>query len=79
MQSHGKTQAQWAISPSQRVNSDPLLDCLVILTEYFGTPCSAEALSAGLPITEAVLPPELLPQAASRAGLTAKTKPQRFR
>ena len=72
MQSHGKAQAQWAISPSQRVNSDPLLDCLVILTEYFGTPCSSEALSAGLPITEAVLPPELLPQAASRAGLTAK-------
>jgi ATP-binding cassette subfamily C protein LapB len=72
LQSQGKAQAQWAISPSQRVNSDPLLDCLVILTEHFGTPCSAEALSAGLPITEAVLSPELLPQAASRAGLTAK-------
>jgi len=63
---------QWSISPSQRIGSDPLLDCLVILTEHFGSPCSAEALAAGLPITEANLPAELLPQAASRAGLTAK-------
>jgi len=63
---------QWSISPSQRIGCDPLLDSLVILTQHFGTPCSADALAAGLPITDANLPPDLLPQAASRAGLSAK-------
>ncbi|MDP2560981.1 type I secretion system permease/ATPase [Psychrobium sp. 1_MG-2023] len=63
---------QWSINSSQRLESDPLLDCLVIITEHFGSPCSPDALAAGLPMTEAVLPPDLLPQAAMRAGLTAK-------
>ncbi|MCE9685977.1 type I secretion system permease/ATPase [Shewanella sp. AS16] len=63
---------QWAISASQRVTVDPLLDSLVLLTEYFGTPCSAESLAAGLPLSGACLSPELLPQAAARAGLAVK-------
>jgi len=57
---------------STRIGHDPLLDCLVLLSEHFATPCSAEALSAGLPLTHQHLTPELLPQAASRAGLSAK-------
>lgn len=64
--------SQWAINASENVNDDPLLDCLVLLTEHFGNPCSAEALAAGLPLKESVLSPELLPQAAIRAGLSAK-------
>jgi len=64
--------AQWKINSSTRIGHDPLLDCLVLLSEYFSTPCSAEALAAGLPITKEKLSPELLPQAASRAGLSAK-------
>ena len=64
--------AQWAINPSQRLNSDPLLDSLVLLCEHFGNPCSAEALTAGLPVTGSELTPELLPQAAARGGLSAK-------
>ncbi len=63
---------QWTISASQRVIVDPLLDCLVLLTEHFGNPCSSESLAAGLPLSGAVLTPDLLPQAASRAGLAAK-------
>jgi len=63
---------QWTIHASQRVSFDPLLDSLVLLTEHFGNPCSAEALSAGLPLTSSNLTAELLPQAASRAGLSAK-------
>jgi len=70
--SNTKPIPQWSISPSQRIGCDPLLDSLVILTQHFGTPCSADALAAGLPITDANLPPDLLPQAASRAGLSAK-------
>jgi len=63
---------QWAINASQQLGSDPLLDCLVLLSEHFGNPCSAAALSAGLPISGSHISPELLPQAAARAGLSAK-------
>lgn len=63
---------QWTISASQRVIVDPLLDCLVLLTEHFGNPCSSDSLAAGLPLSGALLTPDLLPQAASRAGLAAK-------
>jgi len=65
-------QPQWTLNASQRISEDPLLDCLVLLSEHFGSPCSAEALAAGLPLTSSVLSPELLPQAAMRAGLSAK-------
>jgi len=64
--------AQWEINASTRIGHDPLLDCLVLLSEHFSTPCSAESLAAGLPLTDQYLSPELLPQAASRAGLSAK-------
>ena len=64
--------SQWFINPDQDTNRDPLLDSLVLLTEHFGTPCSAQALSAGLPLSDSLLSPELLPQAADRAGLSAK-------
>ncbi|MEH6452685.1 MAG: type I secretion system permease/ATPase [Psychromonas sp.] len=65
-------QQHWTINANQRINEDPLLDSLVLLSEHFGNPCSAEALSAGLPISNEFLSPELLPQAAMRAGLSAK-------
>ena len=72
MQSTVQPSNQWKINAAQKLTSDPLLDSLVLLTEHFGNPCSADALSAGLPITTTNLSPELLPQAASRAGLSAK-------
>ena len=64
--------ARWNINQSQQINDDPLIDCLVLLSEHFGNPCSAQALAAGLPYSGQKLSPELLPQAAARAGLTAK-------
>lgn len=72
MQSTVSPSNQWKIHASQKLGVDPLLDSLVLLTEHFGNPCSADALSAGLPLTSTNLTPELLPQAASRAGLSAK-------
>ncbi len=63
---------QWTILASFKTTEDPLLDCLVLLSEYYGNPCSADALTAGLPLSEAWLTAELLPQAADRAGLSAK-------
>ncbi|MCE9680282.1 type I secretion system permease/ATPase [Shewanella sp. AS1] len=67
-----KKTEQWTVSASQKVTVDPLLDSLVLLTEYFGNPCSSESLAAGLPLSGNILTPELLPQAAGRAGLAAK-------
>lgn len=64
--------SQWRISASTQAVDDPLLDCLVLLTEHYGSPCSGDALTAGLPMTDALLKPDLFPQAAARAGLTAK-------
>jgi ATP-binding cassette subfamily C protein LapB len=72
VQSTAQPSSEWTINASQKLSSDSLLDSLVLLTEHFGNPCSADALSAGLPLTSANLTPELLPQAASRAGLSAK-------
>lgn len=72
MQPSVQANPQWSVNASQRLTSDPLLDCLVLLTEHFGNPCSAESLTAGLPLTSNYLSPELFPQAASRAGLSAK-------
>ncbi|MFT6987201.1 MAG: ATP-binding cassette subfamily C protein LapB [Psychromonas sp.] len=70
--SSAQQEKQWTINAGQRISEDPLLDCLVLLSEHFGNPCSADALSAGLPLTSSNLSPELLPQAAERAGLSAK-------
>ena len=51
---------------------DPLLASLVHVTGLLGRPWSAEALSAGLPVPETGLTPELFVRAAERAGLTAR-------
>ncbi|WDE02651.1 type I secretion system permease/ATPase [Thalassomonas actiniarum] len=64
--------SQWTIHASQPLSAAPLLDSLVLLCQHFGNPCSAEALSAGLPLAGCDLAPELLPQAAARGGLSAK-------
>lgn len=53
-------------------HEDPLLDALVIMTQLHGTPFTAAALSAGLPLVDNRLTPSLLPRAATRAGLTAR-------
>ncbi len=52
--------------------SDPLLDCLVIITRLKQNPFSHEALRAGLPLTCHRLTPELFIRASQRAGLSAK-------
>jgi ATP-binding cassette subfamily C protein LapB len=51
---------------------DPLLGCLVFLTKYYSKPFSAGAMSAGLPLVEGFITPELLPRAAARGGMEAK-------
>lgn len=62
----------WSIDPSRTRLHDPLLDCLVIITRMYHHPFSPEALTAGLPLEEGKLTPDLFTRAADRAGLTAK-------
>ena len=61
----------WAV-PTNAGAYDPLLASLVHVTGLLGRPWSAEALSAGLPVPETGLTPELFVRAAARAGLTAR-------
>ncbi|WP_407692358.1 type I secretion system permease/ATPase [Pseudomonas xionganensis] len=53
-------------------HDDPLLDGLLILCKLHGCSASRGSLSAGLPMPEQCLSPELLPRAAARAGLQGR-------
>lgn len=53
---------------------DPLLQCLVIITQLKHNPFSAVSLVAGLPLVNNHLTPELFVRAAERAGLTSEIK-----
>jgi ATP-binding cassette subfamily C protein LapB len=65
-------------SPELRLPSDtllpddPLTGCLVILTRLFHNPFSAQTLTAGLPLEDSRLTPDLFPRAAARAGLSSR-------
>ncbi len=53
-------------------HDDPLLDGLLILCNLHNCSASRGSLSAGLPMPEQRLSPELLPRAAARAGLQGR-------
>lgn len=54
------------------IHDDPLLGCLVELTRVHGNPCSAQALTGGLPLVDHKLTLALLPRAAARAHCSAR-------
>lgn len=58
--------------PAHLTHDDPLLGCLVELTRIHGNPCSAQALSGGLPLVNEKLTLTLLPRAAARAHCSAR-------
>lgn len=62
----------WQIRRADASVDDTLLGSLVALTRLLGRPLSAQALTAGLPLVDGVLTPELFPRAAERAGLSAR-------
>jgi ATP-binding cassette subfamily C protein LapB len=64
--------ANWRLPQTNRRVDDPLLDCLIVLTAIFERPHSAEALTAGLPLVQNRITPELFVRAANRAGLAAR-------
>jgi ATP-binding cassette subfamily C protein LapB len=61
----------WHIPPHV-THDDPLLDCLVSLTQWHGVPASAQALSAGLPLVGQRLTPSLLARAAARVRFSSR-------
>ena len=42
------TDEQWDISDDTPTDADSLLECLTILTRYYGNPFSQESLRAGI-------------------------------
>ncbi len=67
---------EWQVDPCLDRPVDPLLGSLGLLCTYYGNPCSELSLTAGLPLADQQLTPELLPRAAERAGLTARLATQ---
>jgi ATP-binding cassette, subfamily C, bacterial LapB len=63
---------QWNIPKDALVPDDPLANCLAILTRLQNNPLSIQALTAGLPLEESRLTPELFIRAAARANMTAR-------
>ncbi|MBF0383346.1 MAG: type I secretion system permease/ATPase [Magnetococcales bacterium] len=61
------------------IEVNPLLECLVYLTKYHGTPRSAESLVAGLPDQHHSFTPRIFLRAAQRAGFHAKVIKKTFR
>jgi ATP-binding cassette, subfamily C, bacterial LapB len=64
--------ASWRIRPDAATVDDPLLGSLTALARLLEHPTSAQALTAGLPLVDGGLTPELFPRAAARAGLSAR-------
>ncbi|PLK47645.1 type I secretion system permease/ATPase [Uliginosibacterium sp. TH139] len=65
------SEASWLLG-AHKAHLDPLLECLVQLTRIHGKPWSAEALAAGLPKADHLLPPSQFARAAARASLNAR-------
>ncbi|MFT7684755.1 MAG: ATP-binding cassette subfamily C protein LapB [Candidatus Azotimanducaceae bacterium] len=57
---------------SNKPKQDALLDALVYLTRYHHKPCTAESLTAGLPLESGKLNPDLFVRAAESAGFLSK-------
>lgn len=56
----------------QPAEQDSLLQSLLIVTRHLGVPATAHSLTAGLPVSEDGLSPDLLQRAAARAGLNSR-------
>jgi len=62
----------WEVPADRSTHDDPLLGCLLVLTKLSHRPLTADALTAGLPLVNNKLTPDLFIRAAKRAGLSAR-------
>lgn len=58
--------------PRQNVQTDSLLACLIAITAYYDRAASVDIITAGLPLVDGRLTPNLLVQAAERVGYAAR-------
>ncbi len=63
---------QWQFPVTSDVFFDPLLDSLEIITRLHGTPHSAEALKAGMPLVDNKFTFDVFMRSARRAGLSSR-------
>lgn len=62
----------WETGPIDKLPDDPLLACLILLAKIHHKPWSVEVFTAGLPLVNHRLTPELFIRAAARIGFAAK-------
>lgn len=63
---------EWQFKPDKTMPLDPLLECLLAIAKFYNKPSSHRAITAGLPLVDHKLTPELFKRAASKIGLSAK-------
>lgn len=65
-------QDDWQQSHNQFAQDDPLLGCLVLLTQLQHQPHTVDSLLAGLPIEQGDMSPDLFIRAAARVNLSSR-------
>ncbi|MBF0583244.1 MAG: type I secretion system permease/ATPase [Magnetococcales bacterium] len=63
---------RWPETDASQSVDDPLLHCLLVLTQYWQRPQTLSALRAGLPLVEGRFTPDLFVRAAERADIAAR-------
>lgn len=66
------TQRSWEDTHANHAPDDPLLGCLILLTQLRHQPHTADSLLAGLPVQPGGLTPDLFIRAAARVNLSAR-------
>ncbi len=70
--SRNKAAHGWPLQADRMAIQSPLIECLRVMAGHYGRRCSADSLTAGLPISPQGITPALFVRAAERADLQAK-------
>ena len=62
----------WDIPEEQPAGRDDLLECLALLTRYYGNPYSRESLKSGMPLENGQFTAEVFIRASERVGLACR-------
>ncbi|MEM7071018.1 MAG: type I secretion system permease/ATPase [Pseudomonadota bacterium] len=62
----------WRVKPSFESKDDPLLGCLMIICSMLDRNSTAESLTAGMPLADDKMSPELFIRSAERENISAK-------
>ncbi|MBF0461857.1 MAG: type I secretion system permease/ATPase [Magnetococcales bacterium] len=72
LQSDQEIRRHWPETDASQASDDPLLHCLLTLTEYWQRPQTPSSLRAGLPLLDNRFTPDLFVRAAARADIAAR-------